>query len=329
MATVDIKQTVFQDSVNINPGDSVCFIQAIKAWDAINDFIDAAAHFIVLFPEGTKEYKPELLSNNDLDKYEFYTKEMRKNLGQYRKLIDIVSAYQPYQYRRTVEIYAEKNGDGQIMYYAGIYFFDSEDNLERYLWFDQIRWTMANSLIKYAMEHDFEFLNAGLKKCRINFGESLLAYVASDDDGSVFNADEIQHIKQSRKSQVKKQSIRANNARNAGTSTGSSAKVSTQTKSSNTTSTSYSSNNYVSGVQYVVTKDVCGATYSKNAMKTFTKYSINDDSQGINYMLATGQLVVLRRNQVVTMIDLGYSLSKIRLANGAIVYTDTENLMKR
>ena len=64
-------------------------------------------------------------------------------------------------------------------------------------------------------------------------------------------------------------------------------------------------------------------------MGKFTKYAIVNNTNMINYMLACGELVVLKRNQVVTMVDKGFIISRVVLPNGSIVYTDTENLSKQ
>ena len=79
---------------------------------------------------------------------------------------------------------------------------------------------------------------------------------------------------------------------------------------------------------YVVKKDICGATHTKESMDKYTKYAVYGKTEEINYMLLRGELIVLRKGEKVIMVEPGFILSRVMLQNGKTVYTDTENLTK-
>ena len=255
----------FQDSINVQPYDSVCIQQAIRAWDGFIDFASNFAEFKVYLLPNSDKYSPSGLSTDNLVKYQLYTTSMRNSLNEYRRLIELINAYVPYQTRRVNESYEVKNGDGKILEYRAIYFFSKICGSEK------------------------------------------------------------------RKSQIKRQSIKKGQAYSKTTSSA------TTNGNYNSKTSSQSSIRQVGTshtpvydiVQYVVTKEVCGATYTKDAMKRYTKFAINDNYKAINFMILSGELIVLRRGQVVTMLDHGFLLSYIMLSNGWKVYTDTENLTKK
>ena len=319
----------FKDSVNVQPYDSVCIRQAIRAWDGFMDFAGNFVEFKVnLFPNSNK-YSPSLLSIDNLEKYQFYTTRMRNSLDEYRRLIELVSTYVPYQTRRVNELHEVKNGNGEALQYRAIYFFNDNDDLERYFWFDKMKEISTVSMIERAKNHDFQFIETALERLNIKFDPEFMTYLVSSED-TEYNKEEVQKLKTQRRSQVKLQSIKRNQASSRGSatvSTGNSTCSNTNQSNSRQVGTSHTPIYNVQ--QYVVTKDVCGATYTKDAMKRYTKFAINDNYNAINYMIANGELIVLRRGQVVTMLDHGFSLSYIMLSNGRKVYTDTENLTKK
>ncbi len=329
-AYVNTVESNFKDSVNVQPYDSVCIRQAIRAWNGFMDFAGDFAEFKVnLFPNSNK-YDPSLLPDDKLEKYELYTSRMRNSLNEYRKLIELVGNYLPYQTRRVNETYEVMNGDGETLKFRAVYFFNDNDELERYFWFDKMKERTTSGMIERARKHDFQFIETALDKLNINFDPEFMTYLVSSEDTG-YNRDEIQKIQTQRKSQIKRQSIKRNQAP-SGTSSGASASGNRVSDglNQNPVRQDYAHHASVNNVQqYVVTKEVCGATYSEDAMKRYTKFAVSDNYKAINYMIASGELVVLRRGQVVTMIDRGFSLSYIMLANGSRVYTDSENLTKR
>ncbi|GEM_PF-2303217 len=320
----------FQDSINVQPYDSVCIQQAIRAWDGFIDFASNFAEFkVYLFPNSDK-YSPSGLSTDNLVKYQLYTTSMRNSLNEYRRLIELINAYVPYQTRRVNESYEVKNGDGKILEYRAIYFFNDNDDLERYFWFDKMKEKNTVGMIELARNHDFQFIETALERLNVKFDPEFMTYLISSED-TEYNKTEIQKLKTQRKSQIKRQSIKKGQAYSKTTSSA------TTNGNYNSKTSSQSSIRQVGTshtpvydiVQYVVTKEVCGATYTKDAMKRYTKFAINDNYKAINFMILSGELIVLRRGQVVTMLDHGFLLSYIMLSNGWKVYTDTENLTKK
>lgn len=325
----EVKESIFRDTVILKANDSTIIAKSLSAFNSLNtDFVDNCAEFVALFPEGTKTYNPELLNDNSLTEYKILAKQMRKGLDGYRDLIDCIDKYQPYYQRRLYEQYEVKNGRGQILEYYGIYFFDSEDSIERYFWFDSTQKKTVNGLINLAKMHNFEFIETILDRVGIEFGKELITYLISDEDTRL-PSEEVLRLRSERKTQIKRQQTRQSQNRNASSSQTSQTQHDAQTNVNviqrENVGSHYVYNNHDI---YVVKKDICGATFTKETMKQFTDYSIKDNTTGINFMLATGELVVLRKGQKVIMVDPGIILSRVMLENGKTVYTDTENITK-
>lgn len=321
---IKTETSIFKDSINDFPIDSVCLHQAVRQCNGVKDFIHNFASLVCLFPQGTTSFDPVDLPTYKLDKYEFYATAMKDWLVQQRKLVELVDSFIPYQYRRVTENYSVLNENGESEKYVGVYYFDQEDNLERYFWFDGPKWSLATGMIGYAVNHDFSFIEKMVNLLGFNFNESLMIYLMGDANQE-FNKEELIQIASNREKQAKKENQQGTSKSGSHTST----------PRDNRTINKTQTQSYIprkvkfEGPKYIVTKDVCGATYSKSAMDTFTKYAINNNTTGIDYMILSGQLTVLSRDQIVTMVDLGLFISKIQLSNGAIVYTDTENLKKQ
>lgn len=81
--------------------------------------------------------------------------------------------------------------------------------------------------------------------------------------------------------------------------------------------------------QYIVTTDYASAAVSKEANKRLTQYSINNDEFGIASMIVNGEVEILMKGDIVSMIDLGVLVSKVRLASGREVYIDTSFIKKK
>lgn len=314
----------FKDSVNVHPFDSVCIRHAIYAWDGMYDFIDKFAHFVALFPEGTKNFSPKNLDVSNLDKYEPAIKSMRKSLNHYRTLITKVEEYKPYRTRRVYQDYNVKNGKGEVLRYRAFYFFNNDDEIERYFWFDKLKLDGAYTMILYAKDHSFEIVEKILEVAGYQLNPKLMTYILSEKEIE-YDRKELVIYANRLKKRMKFQQIKANNNIEKSQITQPSQ------NQPNQRTTQKVDNKYLytfKGEQYRVVKDLCGATYTKEAMEKFTKYAIANNTSMINYMLACGELVALKRNQVVTMVDKGFIISRVMLPNGSILYTDTENLSK-
>lgn len=322
-AIFSIKESIFKDTIRLKANDSINIPKALSAFNSLqHDFVDNCAEFVALFPAGTKHFKPEVLNESSLGRYKTLAKQMRKGLDGYRELIESVHNYKPYQQRRLDEVYEVKNGKGQILEFQASYFFDNEDNLERYFWLSASDKKTVMGMINLAGMRNFEFIETILERAGIQFGQNLITYIISDEDNRLPD-EEVMALRNSRKSQIKRQAIQASKQNNS-----TSVPQSTDSKNNIIPKTSsqyiYNEHNI-----YVVKKDICGATYTKEAMKQYTNYSVNGRNDGIRNMLATGELVVLRKGQQVIMVDPGLVLSRVMLQNGQTVYTDTENITKQ
>ena len=305
----------FKDSIQDNPYDSVCTRQSLRALDGLDKFIDEFADFVVLFPYGTKDFSPENLPQGKAAEYEHYVNNMRACLGEYRALVDTVQNFTPYRSRRVFEIYSVKNGNQ----YAGLYFFDDDDNLQSYFWFDQQRLSLMYGMIQRAKDHDFTFIEEMVKNAGYKLDKKLLAFLMSEGDAK-FDNSEIRELANSYGARYKQ--------RDNGTIPNGSALSDASRQQSSGDKTRNAQNNFINsfGKKYVVTKKVCAAAYSKDALQRFNTYALDDDYDSINRMLSSGELLILHEGDVVTMVDLGESISKVRLPNQRVVITDTSNL---
>lgn len=320
-------ESILKDSINEYPVDSVCLQQAVLQSNGLQNFIKNFTSLVFLFPPGTTAFEPEKLPSYKFDKYEYYATEMKKWLVQQKELVRLVDNYVPYKYKKVTEYYSTFNGNGNIVKYYGIYFFDEKDDLKKYFWFDEPKWNATMGLIVYAINHDYSFLEKVIKLLGFQFTESLMLYLMGDENIE-FNRDELNQVLALREAQAKKESQSNSNSKQQEYSSIQNANI--HTSINRDSSYEYTSRAIIfEGPKYIVKKDVCGATYSEKAMKQFTKYAINNNITGIDYMILLGQLTVLKRGQIVTMLDLGIFMSKVQLSNGAIVYTDTENLKKQ
>ena len=304
----------FKDSIQDNPYDSVCTRQSLRALDGLDKFIDEFADFVVLFPYGTKDFSPENLPQGKAAEYEHYVNNMRACLGEYRALVDTVQNFTPYRSRRVFEIYSVKNGNQ----YAGLYFFDDDDNLQSYFWFDQQRLSLMYGMIQRAKDHDFTFIEEMVGNAGYKLDNKLLAFLMSEGD-TKFDNSEIREL-------ANASSARYN--RTNSTSNGSSALSGASGQQQSGSNAKDAANNFIKtfGKKYVVTKKVCAAAYTKEALERFTQYALDDDYDSINNMLLRGELLILNEGNVVTMVDFGTSLSKVKLPNQRVVITDSSNL---
>lgn len=330
-AIFEIKESIFKDTIRLKANDSINIPKALVAFNSLqHDFIDNCAEFVALFPTGTKVFNPELLNNASLNKYKILAKQMRKGLDEYRNLIESVNNYQPYQQRRLDELYEVKNGKGQILEFQASYFFDSEDNLERYFWLSSSDKKTVMGMINLAGMRNFEFIETILERVGIEFSRNLITYIISDEDSKLPD-EEVKRLQSERKLQIKRQTIRQAQNTQSSTSKASNTRQNLQVNVVVNNQNSNSNSHYVYNNHdvYIVKKDICGATYSKEAMKKFTEYSVKSKTSDINYMIATGELVVLRKGQKVVMVEPGFILSRVMLQNGKTVFTDTENITKQ
>ena len=327
--TLKKEMSTFKDSINDFPMDSIRLRQAVIQCNGVQDFIKNMASLVCLFPQGTTSFDYKNLPTYKLDNYQLYATGMKKWLSQYRKLVEQVDNYVPYQYRRVTEKYSTLNGNGETKKYVAVYYFNNNDDLERYFWFDEEKWNMATGMINYAVNHDYTFIEKLIAILGFQFNESLMTYLMGGEEVQ-FNREELNKLIKSREEQAKRESS-SNGFQNS-----TSNKVHTSKNSSNPRNQQANTQRLntprtvkMHGPKYMVIKDVCGATYTKEAMKKFTKYAINNNTSGIDYMIVSGQLTVLSRGQEVTMLDLGFITSQVQLSNGAIVYVDTECLRKK
>lgn len=322
-AIFTIKESKFKDTIRLKANDSINIPKALAAFNSLqHDFVDNCAEFVALFPAGTKHFKPELLDERSLTSYKILAKKMRKGLDGYRELVESVNNYQPYQQRRLDEMYEVKNGKGEVLQFQASYFFDNDDNLERYFWLSAFDKKSVMGMINLAGMRNYEFIETILDRVGIQFGQNLITYIIGDEDNRLPD-EEVRTLRESRKTQIKRQTIQATKQTNESPS------HSSTVDNNNTTAKISSHYTYNEHHVYIVKKDICGATVTKEAMKQFTNYSINGKNDGIRNMLATGELIVLRKGQQVIMVEPGYILSRVMLQNGKTVYTDTENITKQ
>ena len=317
--TLKTISSVFIDSLHGNPYDSICMRQSLRAWDGMNKFIDELANFIVLFPSGTKDFSPKNLPQDKLEKYEYYVNAMRAGLKEYRALIDSVQNFTPYRTRRVYDDYTVNNSNGDVVRYSAAYFFDDEDNLQRYFWFDKLKLSVMSGMIKRAKDHDFTFIEQMADTLGYKLDSKLMVFLMSEGDVE-FDNSEIRELAKVNSKRIKRKA-KTNSYRSSVISN-----VSGKENIDNRTNNVKNSIINSSGKKYVVIKKECAATYTNDAMKRFTKFAIDDDYDSIDYMLLSGQLLVLNEGDVVTMVEHGFSLSKVRLSNGRVVITDTSNL---
>ena len=319
-------QSVLKDSINEYPIDSVCLHKAMHLTNGMQNFISNFASLVYLFPKGTTSFEPKELPSEKFDKFQHHAGNMKKWFVQQKELINFVDNYIPYKYKKVTELYTAFNGNGDALKFYGIYFFDEQDNLAKYFWFDDRKWTMTMGIIAMAINHDYSLLEKTLDLLGFQFSESLMLYLMSDEN-TEFNINELNQILALREIQARKESQSINN----------NSRVDDISLHSSNNYTSYNQNTlnqYTSrivkmeGPQYLVKSDVCGATFTIKAMKQFTKYAKTNNTTGIAYMIVSEQLLILRKGDTVTMLELGGITSKVQLSNGAIVYADTEYLQK-
>ena len=328
-AIYEIKESIFKDTIRLKANDSINIPKALVAFNSLqHDFVDNCAEFVALFPAGTKVFNPEVLNDASLNNYQRLVKQMRKGLDEYRNLIESVNNYQPYQQRRLDELYEVKNGKGEILQFQASYFFDKEDNLERYFWLSSYDKKTVMGMINLAGMRNFEFIETILEQVGIEFSRNLITYIISDEDTKLPD-EEVKRLQSERKLQIKRQTIRQSqnvqSTASNGSNTGQTLQANVDVNNQNSNSHYVYSNHDV----YIVKKDICGATYSKDAMKKFTEYSVKGKTSDINYMIATGELVILRKGQKVVMVEPGFILSRVMLQDGKTVFTDTENITKQ
>ena len=311
--------SAFKDSIQDNPYDSVCTRQSLRALDGLDKFIDQFADFALLFPVGTKDFSPKNLPQDKIEKYEYYVNEMRASLGEYRALIDTVQNFTPYRSRRVFEMYSINKGKSDADQYAAVYFFDDDDNLQRYFWFDQKTLSLMYGMIQRAKDHDFTFIEEMVGNAGYKLDKKLLAFLMSEGD-TKFDNSEIREL-------ANVSSARYKNRTNS-TSNGSSALSGASGQQQSGSNAKDAANNFIKtfGKKYVVTKKVCAAAYTKEALERFTQYALDDDYDSISSMLTRGELLILNEGNVVTMVDFGTSLSKVKLPNQRVVITDSSNL---
>lgn len=320
-------ESILRDSLNEYPINSVCLHKAVRLTNGMPNFVANITSMIYLFPKGTTSFEPKKLSTDKYDKFLHNACEMKKWLIQYKDLINFVDNYIPYEYKKVTGHYTAFNSNGDTSKYHGVYFFDEQDNLDKYFWFDEQKWTMTMGLIVLAINHDYSFFEKSLDLFGFQYKESLMLYLMGNEDVE-FSINEINQILALREIQARKESQSTSNISHQDA-------TSTQNSNNHNTTNQNTLNQYKSrvvkmkGPQYLVIRNVCGATYTMKAMKQFTEYATNNNTTGISYMIVTGQLTALRKGQMVTMLELGNFTSKIQLSNGAIVYTDTECLKKQ
>jgi len=320
-------ESILRDSINEYPINSVCLQKAVRLTNGMPNFVANITSMIYLFPKGTNSFEPKKLSTDKYDKFLHNAGEMKKWLSQYKELINFVDNYIPYEYKKVTGHYTAFNSNGDAFKYHGVYFFNEQDNLDKYFWFDEQKWTMTMGLIVLAINHDYSFFEKSLDLFGFQYKESLMLYLMGNEDVE-FSINEINQILALREIQARKESQSTSNISHQDA-------TSTQNSNTHNTTNQNTLNQYKSrvvkmkGPQYLVIRNVCGATYTMKAMKQFTEYATNNNTTGISYMIVTGQLTALRKGQMVTMLELGNFTSKIQLSNGAIVYTDTECLKKQ
>lgn len=326
----DVKSSFFKDTIRYQPFDSINVPQALRAFNALQtDFCENCGEFVALFPSGTKDFNPSLLKEKDLAKYELLAEKMRNSLNEYRTLIDFVQKYEPYKQRRLDETYSKKNETGEVVEeYHATYYFDKEDNLVRYIWSTVDEQKAVFSLINFAKQSDFEFIENALEGSGIYFSKELIKFIISDENNK-YPYEIVKKIQSQRKRQLQTQLTRNSN-NNAQTNVSSQIRQESSSQNytppanrSTTSHYKYNEHNV-----YVVKKDICGATHTKESMDKYTKYAVHGKTEEINYMLLRGELIVLRKGEKVIMVEPGFILSRVMLQNGKTVYTDTENLTK-
>ena len=318
----DIKSSFFKDTIRYQPFDSINIPQALRAYNALqNDFCENCVEFVALFPSGTKDFNPSLLKDKNLTKYELFAEKMRNSLNEYRTLIDYVQRYEPYKQRRLDETYSKKNEIDEIIEeYHATYYFDDEDNLVRYIWSTLDEQKAVFSLINFAKQNDFEFIEKVLEGSGIYFSKELIKFIISDENNR-YPYELVKKLQSQRKKQLQVQQTR--NLNNNAQTNVSSQNYTPPANRSTTSHYKYNEHNI-----YIVKKDICGATHTKESMDKYTKYAVYGKTEEINYMLLRGELIVLRKGEKVIMVESGFILSRVMLQDGKTVYTDTENLTK-
>lgn len=314
-------ETVYMDSIQDQPCDSARVFKAYNVYQASLKAGLSLANFYEEFfrnksLNGEKiALNADSMSTQERNLYFKFIEDFRKFAILNNELTNMVLDYKPYSYRRIYHKYRYKDESGKYQIGHGRFYFNERDELEKFLLMpDSINGSVFGA-IELAKNRDITpfihiyrhfglGIDEGFYEILVNNPdtqiESLLGYSQGSVQTSVVNThhnDNTDPVIESNK--------RNEETYNRG---------------------AYSSSG--SSYDYIVTQK-CGAAISKDAEKRFARYSVNGDTDGINRMLLNGELVVLQSGDEVKMLDLGFSISKVRTSRGQTVYVDTEFLSKK
>lgn len=313
-------ETIYLDSIQDKPTDYDCLKLGLRAYKALlgilnptEEFMQSYADSLNIIENKRVSLNPETLTGLPRQKYFVWIDSVRSFAIIRQKLIQKVDNFVPYQNIRVAKKYRVCGDDGDKFLYARFYF-DSNYRLKNQLILTEEENQCVFGMISMTMNRDFSPIKTLFNNKLIELpNDDVLNTLAQYPNKPI---EELLGMSENY--------LPVTQVNNPSTTD--------HISSQNTTLDSYNPDNsgsYGGLDSYVVVVDKCAGAISEDANNRYARYSARDNIDEIQRMLVSGELIVLRRGDVVNMLHLGYVTSEVRLQDGRRVFVDTENISKR
>lgn len=309
-------ETIYSDSIQDQPVDYSCLTFGLRTYNAALGTLNPAIEFVESYVDCNKleeksfSLNPELLTGIPRQKYFVWMDSVRSFAVLRQELMKKVDNYSPHSYIRVYKKY-RICGEGENKFLHARFYFDSNYELVNQLILSEEENTCTYGMISLAMNKDYSILNSLFNKIIEMPNENILNTIAQYPNTPI---DELLGMSGNN-------NVLVTQVNNPSTTDNLSEQSSTYG--------SYGSESYDESNSYVVIVDKCAGAISEDANNRFAKYSARDNIDEIQRMLVSGELIVLRRGDIVNMLHLGYVTSEVRLQDGRRIFVDTENISKR
>lgn len=286
----DTLTNIFHDSISLD--------LAKKANQTFDVFASAANNLESMFEEGSHYITISELNSLQKDAYDKSVASLLVFYDAYNALVEYTNKFQPSPIIYTSFLINK----GSTFGYHGFAFFDSDNNLINCRLFLNDEYKVLSSFIHHAKSSDYTFLTDTISR-HISYPGFMASSEKADFEKYVNDRNSAIHIFR----YVPEPYV--------------------PSTSDETVSSSVSSDFPANANLYRVKKQ-CGATYTKEANQRFTKYANANDLTSIDNMILNGEIEILNADDIVMMIDCGFSLSQVKTKRGTLLYVDTSSIKK-
>lgn len=308
-----IFESSLTDSIDMYKVDSLLLRQSIITYQSMEEFKRKVNEWAL--PTNYNSDAPFHIHPANFDKLVDLLRQMHED-NMFGKLFSQLETVPSHSVDLVQERYATNDSAGQQVGIEGFFYFNPSDQIESYYFVEMKGYSEIEAYPNMLSFGKPIFVREIFNRHGFyGIPYEIETYFSDENDEQIFD-EYVENIRNKISANPEPRLIPSNNP------------TTSSSDDYNVSNNSSMSANNSGANSYVVTTECAGAI-SKDTNKKFSRYAAAGNTDEIQRMLLSGELIVLRRGDIVNVLNLGYLTSEVRLQDGRIVFVDTENISKR